>query len=252
MNKHFLIILIVIFTLVVGAALGAGFVFFAGNPLNFNGLLARPIFGWTRPAVSIGNPNSQTCLYGTRGQTINRGMGMMGKGANTCTAISSSSADRISLDTALQQSEAYVDAAGNNFTIAEIMEFSRNFYVVVIEKETGKAAFELLVDPFSGNVFPEYGPNMMWNVKYGHMGNGTSPENTISKEEAYRIAQEAIEGQVPGAEVEPDGFTFYGYYTFDYAVKDKPAGMLSVNGFSGQVWLHTWHGDFVTEREIAE
>ena len=30
----------------------------------------------------------------------------------------------------------------------------------------------------------------------------------------------------------------------------KVAGMLSVNGYSGQVFLHTWHGAFVEESEI--
>jgi hypothetical protein len=28
------------------------------------------------------------------------------------------------------------------------------------------------------------------------------------------------------------------------------AGMLSVNGYSGQVFLHTWHGAFIEESEI--
>jgi hypothetical protein len=28
-------------------------------------------------------------------------------------------------------------------------------------------AMELLVDKSSGAIFPEYGPNMMWNLKYG-------------------------------------------------------------------------------------
>ena len=27
------------------------------------------------------------------------------------------------------------------------------------------------------------------------------------------------------------------------------AGMLSVNGYSGQVFLHTWHGTFIEEAE---
>jgi hypothetical protein len=32
--------------------------------------------------------------------------------------------------------------------------------------------FEVLIDKYSGVVFPEMGPNMVWNVKYGHMGEG--------------------------------------------------------------------------------
>jgi hypothetical protein len=26
---------------------------------------------------------------------------------------------------------------------------------------------------------------------------------------------------------------------------NQPAGMLSVNGYSGQIFLHTWHGTFI-------
>jgi len=33
-------------------------------------------------------------------------------------------------------------------------------------------------------------------------------------------------------------------------VDGKMAGMLSVNGFSGDVWPHTWHGQFIEEAEF--
>ena len=49
------------------------------------------------------------------------------------------------------------------------MEFEKNFYAQVAEKSTEINAFELLIDPYTGAVWPEYGPNMMWNTKYGHM-----------------------------------------------------------------------------------
>ena len=50
------------------------------------------------------------------------------------------------------------------------MEMQYNFYIEVKEKDTGVHAFELLVNPYSGAVYPEPGPNMMWNTKYGMMG----------------------------------------------------------------------------------
>ena len=66
--------------------------------------------------------------------------------------------------------QAYLDRLGNaDLALGEVMEFQENFYAVVTEKSTGAAAFELLADRQSGVVFPEYGPNMMWNTKYGHM-----------------------------------------------------------------------------------
>ena len=42
-------------------------------------------------------------------------------------------------------------------------------YAIVIERSTEIGAFELLVDPVNQSVFPEHGPNMMWNLKYGMM-----------------------------------------------------------------------------------
>lgn len=54
----------------------------------------------------------------------------------------------------------------------EIIEFSNVYYAVVTEKSTGKGAFSLLVDRYNGNVTPEMGPPMMWNLKYGGMAGG--------------------------------------------------------------------------------
>jgi YHS domain-containing protein len=49
---------------------------------------------------------------------------------------------------------------------------------------------------------------------------------------------------------EADGFC--GYYTI-HAVKDGQIyGMLSVDGYSGQVWYHNWHGQFVDMLELDE
>ena len=42
---------------------------------------------------------------------------------------------------------------------------------------------------------------------------------------------------------------FYGYYTLDFSKDGKIVGMLSVNGYSGQIFLHTWHGTFIEEAQ---
>ena len=247
MKKYLWIIVVVaIMALLAGAAAAL----FITGAVRFSWLPMNSFAAWSRKPILTNFPAGFTCGNNPAVRNFNGGMGMMRRNsANGCSGVYT---DRISLDEALQKAETYTASAGDNFAVAEIMEFSRNFYVVVIEKDGGRAAFELLVDPFSGNVFPEYGPNMMWNVKYGHMGNGSSPENSLSLEEARRKAQEALDRQIAGAEIEGDGFSFYGYYTFDYAVEGQIAGMLSVNGFTGQVWLHTWHGEFISEKELLE
>ena len=57
----------------------------------------------------------------------------------------------------------------NNLILGEIMIFDNHAYAQVLNAESGLGAFELLVDPVTGYVFPEPGPNMMWNTEYGMM-----------------------------------------------------------------------------------
>lgn len=159
--------------------------------------------------------------------------------------------ERISIDEALAQAEDYAAQIGDNLQVSEVMEFSRNFYAILIETDSGMGAMELLIDPYTGRVTPEIGPNMMWNDKYGHMRRLTdSTANALSLDEAAAAAQEALDEQIPGAELETDGTEFYGYFSFDYSVEGEVAGMLSVNGKDGRVWLHTWHGEFIGKKEI--
>lgn len=49
------------------------------------------------------------------------------------------------------------------------MEFEYNFYVIFIGKSTDIHAFEAWIDPYTGDIYDEPGPNMMWNSKYGTM-----------------------------------------------------------------------------------
>jgi len=44
---------------------------------------------------------------------------------------------------------------------------------------------------------------------------------------------------------------FHGYYTLHFQRAGQIAGMLSVNGSSGQVWFHSWHGGFIQSRDLG-
>jgi hypothetical protein len=164
--------------------------------------------------------------------------------------------NRISIDKAAEAAAAYAAAAGSNFRLAEVMEFKNNFYGVIVEKDTGRGAVEVLIDPYSAEVTPEPGPNRMWNLKYGppHHGmvSGASTDSTLSLAQARQAAQNYLDAQYPGATVGEGGFAFYGYYTFDYSMNGTTTGMLSVNGLNGQIWEHTWHGAFIAEKEITQ
>jgi len=158
---------------------------------------------------------------------------------------------RLTIDEAQSKAEQFAVSIGKNLHVAEVMEFSNNFYAVVVETDTKKAAFELLVDPYTGQVTQEMGGGMMWNQKYGRMGTFDNPSNVnpISITDAASKAQAVLDTEIPGAIVQKDGFDFYGYYSFDYEVNGKVAGMLSVNGETGQVFLHFWHDQFISEKE---
>ncbi len=156
-----------------------------------------------------------------------------------------------SFDQAKQLANQYLGTS-SDLGIKEIMEFSNNFYVIVQEKNTGVNAFELLVDRYSGRVMLEHGPNMMWNTKYGMMNGmmgrsqGTPTAGMpISAQDASEYAQKWLDANNPGAKVE-EPETFYGYYTMDVSKDGSTYGMLSVNGYTGDVWYHSWHGKFIS------
>lgn len=159
----------------------------------------------------------------------------------------------LTIGEAATRAEEYVASLGNpDLVLTEVMEFSNNFYAEVEEESTGIHAFELLINRYTGAVYPEPGPNMMWNTKYGHMGGmmggwwGTpSGEMTITPEQARTYAQAWLDANLPGTTVADEADAFYGYYTIHTLRNGQIAGMLSVNGYTGAVWYHTWHGDFI-------
>ncbi len=133
----------------------------------------------------------------------------------------------------------------------EMMGFQNNFYAIVKERGTDTKAFEVLIDRNSGTVFPEYGPNMMWNTKYGMMRAHYDPKPmTLTPEQATQSAAQWLAQNQPGATTEtPD--RFYGYYTLHIIKGGTVTGMLSVNGATGQVWYHNWHGDSIQMKEAG-
>ena len=77
------------------------------------------------------------------------------------------------------------------------MEFEQNFYVIYYEKSTVVGAFEMFIGKGTGCIFPEYGPNMMWNTKYGHGGMMGRLEAIPTRTDAYQPER----GRINSAEV---------------------------------------------------
>ncbi len=164
----------------------------------------------------------------------------------------------LTIEDAHKAVEQYVASLGYaNLEVAEVMEFERNFYAIVQESSTDIGAMELLIDKWTGAVGPEMGPNMMWNGRYGMHGcsrmmGGASESNVLSPEDALEGAQRWLNIYRSGVTVEEHADPFYGYYTIHTLENGEIEGMLSVHGTTGQVWYHTWHGDFVQMIESDE
>lgn len=149
----------------------------------------------------------------------------------------------------------YIEDYGSSeeLHIGEIMIFDNHAYAEVVEEDNGIGAFEILVDPDTLTVYPEMGPNMMWNLKYGHMRGGmmgggyrdSGVEMPISGEDAVSIANEYLSENDSDLTADGHPDPFYGYYTIHTNKNGNVYGMLSVNGYDGRVFLHTWHGDFI-------
>lgn len=189
------------------------------------------------------------------------GGGPWGRGAQTPAPIA--------LDQAIEAAQGCLAELGNaDLALTEVIEFERNFYFIVKERSTDIGAFELLVNRFTGAVFPEPGPNMMWNTTYGHgagfggamMGSqggcagiglgAPAAEPSVTPEQAVQIAQQWLGRYQSGSTVE-EPVAFSGYYTLHTAKDGKVTGMLSVNAYTGQVWYHGWHGTFIQEKELG-
>jgi len=92
--------------------------------------------------------------------------------------------------------------------------------------------------------------NMMGNYNWeNNTPADVSAQMTVTPEQAIEYAQKYLDKNISSAVAATNPIQFYGYYTLDYEKDGNVAGMLSVNGYSGQVFLHTWHGAFIEESE---
>jgi len=188
------------------------------------------------------------------------------------------SQQQITMDQAVQLFKNYLTSLQNpDLALHEVEEYQNNFYATFYEKSTSIFAFQMLIwkpgapimgggmggGMMSGIVVPESGPNMVWNTKYGMMGSstmegmmgvyhqGASANMTTSPEQAKTTAQQYLDSNYPGTKA-GDADTFYGYYNVDVLLNDATYGMLSVNGYTGQVWYHTWHGTYIQTVTISD
>ncbi len=183
---------------------------------------------------------------------------------------------QINMSLAVQIFKNYLVSLHNpNLALHEVEEYQYNFYASYYENNTGNFAFQMLIwKPGASHVMgmmgytgvasvavPEIGPNMMWNTKYsvvnGMMSGGmtggrmmggysqrASTPMTIMSGQAKTMAQQYLNNSLPG-KTAGDADAYYGYYNIDVLLNGPTFGMLSVNGYTGQVWYHSWHGAYI-------
>jgi len=190
--------------------------------------------------------------------------GMMGGGAMGGPVDSATAP--ITIDQAVDAANRYLGSYGNpDLKVREVVEFTNDYYVRVNEQSKNVGAFELLVNRNSGSVTSGPGPNLIWNTKYGmgsihdfngmmNSGNSTNSSTATTdmpfkKNDARDRAQKFLDLQLPGAKA-GDPETFYGYYTVEVEKDGRLLGILSVDGYYGQVWWHSWHGSYLSGKKL--
>lgn len=170
-------------------------------------------------------------------------------------------ANMIELEELKKKVEAYINRYEEKLIISDIFIFEDSeYYFSIVEEDTGRGAMELLVNQYTGDIFPEIGPNMMWNIKYSmHNGNmmfgrgmmsfnnekvdmSYIESNKINSDEAYDYGVQYLEKYIDSSKLAKEFHEFYGYYTFHVEENGDVVGMLSVDSMSGEVWYHQWHG----------
>ncbi len=151
------------------------------------------------------------------------------------------------LDQARERAADYAEILLPGSEVGEVMRFENHYYADLQDSD-GSRITEVLIDPRSGAVRPEMGPATMWNTRFGMMGRGGGSEADISADEAQEIADDWLADRGDGL-TSDDPVQFPGYYTLHTVRDGEITGMLSVHAVTGDVWYHSWHGDFAEMSE---
>jgi len=211
------------------------------------------------------------------------GHGMMGSafggvGGGGAGARGAATPSGVQLQQVAAKVNAWLASSGfKGFKTSEVMAFTNNDYVAVHDAQ-GMPAFELLTNLKTTWVMEEP-PSMMWNTKYGMMGDfgsrvtpmmggwmmgsgswnswyGSGAGKVATTSQAVTVANNWLSKTSPGETVASDAGgsamgKFPGYYSFDTVKNGKTHGMLSVNAATGAIWYHGWHGTFLAEHEFG-
>jgi hypothetical protein len=214
------------------------------------GMMNNPGYNYSYGPGMMGNQSGQMgpgMMYNQSGN-YSYGYGMMGNMMmgnmmmGNMMALYYPESKPITQDVALKNMESFARQYGSNIEVEDFMAFSSNYYAVMKDTANGQDIAEILVDRYSGSTYPEPGPNMMWNTRYG-AGRVQAGSSGYDLAGAKKLAEDFLTGYLPGAQIQ-ESHEMPGYYTFDFG-RNETESMLSLNAYSGQIWVHTWHGSYI-------
>jgi len=160
----------------------------------------------------------------------------------------------LTISQAVTAANEYLTSLNNpNLAIAKVQEYAVNFRFVLYEKNTGIGAYEMTINKYTGYVYPGMGPSVTWNTKYGIVNGALTVYNAtatstmpVKAAQAQSFAQQYLSTVMPATTV---GTTtpFYGYYNVEVLSGGNTYCVLSVNGYTGQIWCQAWQGSFIQE-----
>ena len=151
------------------------------------------------------------------------------------------------LNQARERAAGYADFLQPGLVVGEVMRFENHYYADLQEADGSKVT-EVLIDSRSGAVRPEMGPATMWNTRFGMVDRDGVAEPAINAAQAQQIADRWLADRGEGL-TSDDPAQFPGYYTLHTMRDGEITGMLSVHASTGNVWPHSWHGDFIEMSE---
>ncbi len=154
----------------------AGTYGYAGGMMGGHGMMGGNGYIYTQPTAPTEPTQPITPIYPTK--VYGEGCGVMNRAGYVLATPTTTT--QINVTKAVTIAQNYVGQLNNpNLAVGQVEEYTQNFYVQVVEKNTGMGAFELQVDKVTGSVSAEMGPNMMWNTKYSVMSTNMMGIETI-------------------------------------------------------------------------
>jgi hypothetical protein len=160
----------------------------------------------------------------------------------------------LTISQAVAAANEYLASLNNpNLAIANVQEYAVNFRFALYEKNSGVGAYEMTINKYTGYVYPGMGPSVTWNTKYGIVNGVLTIYNATAKAtmpvtaaQAQSFAQQYLSTVMPATTV-GNTTPFYGYYNVEVLSGGNMYGVLSVNGYTGQIWCQAWLGSFVQQ-----